>query len=277
MKSSNVNDADSRIANATDDALVRLLCEDIAPAGERSGVPGGLLKRIGESARARAALLSVRARQGGWSRLISGVRKKPLWDGPAGASVLLEFQPGVRLPVHRHTWLEEAICLAGGLRVGDLELGPGDYQASPPGSRHGQITSCPRRGALAYLRGAAVGHPGKQLSELLGGILPLRGAPQRTVLLRDGGWQAVAPGVEMLPLWSGGGVASRYLRLQAGASLPEQDGSGDEECMIIEGEVFFGDLLLQGGDFLRVPAGARPAEVVSDSGALLFVHGTRQA
>lgn len=257
----------------SEEALSRLLCEDIAPASSAPQPPAGLLDRVRASAAARAALTTVRARQDTWRKVMAGVRKKVLWDGPQGASVLLEFQPGVKLPGHRHAWLEEGICLSGGLLVGDLELGPGDYQASPPGSRHAAITSCPRRGALAYLRGTSLGHPGHQIGELLGGLLPGQGAPQRTVLLRDGGWQPVAPGVEVLPLWSGGGIESRFVRLSPGASLPGHGHPVDEECMMLEGELYFGDLLVQAGDFHLAPAGTCHGDVCSESGALLFVRG----
>jgi anti-sigma factor ChrR (cupin superfamily) len=260
-----------------DEALNSLLCEDIASVAARPIPPSSLLDRVRQSAAVRSTLSTVRARQDTWSRVTAGVRKKVLRNGSQGASVLLELQPGVSLPVHRHAWLEEAICLAGGLRTGDLDLGPGDYQVSQPGSRHGQITSCPRRGALAYLRGTSLGNPGRQIAELLGGWLPGQGAPQHTVLLRDGGWQPIGQGVEVLPLWQGDGLASRYVRLSPGATLPAHDHGMDEECMMIEGDAFFGDLLIQAGDFHLAPAGTRHGEVCSDGGALFFLRGAAEA
>lgn len=261
------------------EAATRLLCEDVAPVEVPDPAAGlsGLLARVGRSVAAHAGMTTVRARQDRWQKVISGVRKKLLWDGPEGSSVLLQLDPGVRLPVHRHAWLEEGICLAGGLQLGDLELGPGDYHVSPPGSRHGHITSCPKRGALAYLRGTSLGHAGKLLGELVGGLWPGEGPAQRTVFLREGSWEKLADGVDTRILWLEDGVVSRYVRLRPGASLPAHDHAVAEECMMIEGEAFFGDILVQAGDFHLAPAGTRHGAVVSEGGALLFVRGAAEA
>lgn len=231
-----------------------------------------LLARAARSAAESAPLGTIRARDGVWSEVRRGVRAKPLWSGPFGQSVLLEFAPGASLPVHRHRYAEEGIVLRGGLQTDDLDLGVGDYHYSPPGSRHGRIFS--RRGALAYLRGTSLGDTRGVLRELLGGWLPWRGGANVTVYAADQrGWIGRAPGVSIKPLRSDGSLASYFCRVEAGAELEGHFHGQDEECLMIEGELFLGDVLLRAGDYQLAPAGTRHGPIASDTGALLFVRG----
>lgn len=112
------------------------------------------------------------------------------------------------------------------------------------------------------------------IGELLGGLLPGAGAPAVTVKTSDGAWEYLAEGVEHKSLWREGDMLSRFIRLRAGACLPARDQQGsDEECMMLEGDAYFDDLLVCAGDFHLIPAGARHAPVLSDNGALFFLKG----
>lgn len=252
-----------------------LLLESVAPLQippEKSeALRRRLETRAAQSVRDHAGLLTVRARTGGWRKVKAGIRAKPLWRGTAGNSVLLEFAPGTALPVHRHRWTEEGIVLRGGLQMGELELGPGDYHVSPAGSRHAPIRS--RQGALAYLRGTSLGQTPSALLELLGGLLPFTGPPARTVFAGAEGWREAAPGLSRKDLWSDGRLASRFYRLEPGARLEGHAHPLPEECLMLEGELFLGDILLQAGDYQLAPAGSRHGPASTDVGALLFVRG----
>jgi quercetin dioxygenase-like cupin family protein len=256
--------------------LDRLLLENLppmAPPGQRAGsLRQRLLARAAASAAESAPLRTIRARDGTWSKLREGVRVKPLWSGPSGNSVLLEFAPGASLPMHRHRHAEEGIVLRGRLQTDGLDLGAGDYHGSPPGSRHGRIRS--DQGALAYLRGTSLGDPPGVLGELLGGLLPWSGGRSRTVYAADReGWIERAPGISIKLLASDGRIASYFCRVAPGTEAEGHLHAEDEECMMIEGDLFFGDLLLQAGDYQLAPAGSRHGRISSDVGALLFVRG----
>jgi quercetin dioxygenase-like cupin family protein len=256
--------------------LTRLLLEnlpDYPPPTDRSApLRERLVARAGRSAAENARFLTVRSRSGAWSDVRPGVRMKPLWRGPAGHSVLLRFAPGAGLPVHRHRWMEEGIVLEGGLQMDDLDLGPGDYHRSPAGSRHGRIGS--RQGGLAYLRGTSLGDTAGVLGELLGGLLPGAGGRSATVYAADPeGWEPVAPSIRRKVLTADGPLASYFCRLDPGAELDGHGHAGDEECMMIKGELFLGDLLLQAGDYQLAPAGTAHGRIATDVGALLFVRG----
>lgn len=51
-------------------------------------------------------------------------------------TILMRCAPGVRFPQHQHRAAEESLVLEGDLRIGDVILGPGDYQRCAPGSLH---------------------------------------------------------------------------------------------------------------------------------------------
>ena len=261
--------------NDEQEALQRMICDGLAPIALPPGAAGGLrsrlLQRVGDSARRHAGLITVRTGDGVWRRLLKGVRSKLLHDGAEGTSVLIELAAGAVLPVHRHQHLEEGIVLRGSLQLGDLNLVPGDYHVSPPGSRHGRISS--RSGGLAYLRGSSLGHTRAALGELIGGLLPGAGPAAHTVLAADDDWQTIADGVEQKILWRAGDVVSRFYRLAAGSHLPAHAHAHEEECMLLAGDAYFGDILVRAGEFHLAPAGSAHGEISSEHGAVAFVRG----
>lgn len=254
----------------------RLLGEHLAPlpvtGAKRQAMRGRLLDRVGRSLASLAGVAVVRQAEGAWRNLLRGVRVKHLWHGPAGSSVLIDIAPGAELPGHRHAYLEEGLILAGGLQVGDLDLVRGDYQVSPPGSRHRRM-SASDEGCVAFLRGTALGRTGTLVGELVGGLLPVDGPAATLIRSAEGAWRPIAPGVEEKVLCQAAAGVSRLLRLQRGAALPARQAGAEEECLLLEGDAFFDDLLLCAGDFLQVPAANRHGTLVSDRGAVLFLHG----
>lgn len=270
----------SPVIEAQEQAQVfELLAENLKSVPPSPAMQGSLekrlLTRVQESIAKHAGLLTVRSRDGSWRDLIAGIRYKPLWQSPQGNSVLVEFAPSSALPVHRHIYLEEGIVLSGGLQLDGLELGQFDYHVSPAGSQHGRIRS--EQGALAYLRGSVLGQTMPMLKEVLGGLLPNRHQDSETIVSVEGGWVEIQAGVSQKVLWSDGIVASSFFRYDAGTSMAGHDYPLDEECMMISGDIFLGDVLLQSGDYNMTPAGSRHLEIFSDTGALLYVRGAVKA
>jgi quercetin dioxygenase-like cupin family protein len=255
--------------------LNQLIMEGLAPIEpppqQQEALRSRLMERVAFSTAQHAGLMTVRQKDGDWRTLKAGVRVKHLWTGPAGNSVLIELAPGAALPAHRHNWVEEGIVLRGGLQMDGLDMGPFDYHISPTGSRHSLIRS--RQGALAYLRGTSLGHTPSVVRELLSGLLPFRGEPARTVFCKEEGWVQIAPGVQKKELWSDGTLVSGFCRFAPGARFPGHAHPLDEECMMLSGEVFLGDILLRAGDYQLAAAGSVHGEVFSDVGALFFFRG----
>lgn len=251
--------------------LLSVSLKPIAPSIEQtSRLTSRLQQRLAKSIADHAGLMTVRVKDGLWRELRQGVRYKLLWQGTAGNSVLIEFAPGAALPVHRHNWLEEGIVLKGGLQMDTLDLKPFDYHVSPPGSRHAAIRS--KQGALAFLRGTSLGQTQAVMRELLGGILPFPGKAALTCYDDDHGWQEVCPGVLRKVLYVDGNTASCFYRIQPGGVAPRHEHGLDEECMMLDGEVFLGDILLRRGDYQLAPAGTLHGDAYSDVGALLYVR-----
>ncbi len=96
-----------------------------------------------------------------------------------------------------------------------------------------------------------------------------------TIYAKLGEWTPVAPGVSAKKLYADASGYSFLLRLEPGATLPAHPHDGDEECMVVEGEACIGDLNIVVGDYHLARRGSRHADMVSPTGALLFIR--RQA
>ncbi|MBI5719806.1 MAG: cupin domain-containing protein [Burkholderiales bacterium] len=89
----------------------------------------------------------------------------------------------------------------------------------------------------------------------------------------EGTWQAFAPGVTMKVLHQAGDTLSYLLRLQPGASLPAHRHPQDEECLVLEGEMRIGELVIGPGGYHLGRRGVLHDELSSPGGALIFLRG----
>lgn len=244
----------------------------VEPDPARAGaMRGRLLQRARASRGAGEGLINVRRDDGEWRALVKGVRVKTLCEGAGSRSVLVELEPGAALPTHRHHEHEECVVLRGEAELGELKVRQGDYHVAPAGSRHGRVSS--RSGALLFLRGTSIGSGLEVARDLLTAWLPGAGGKPVTVRAGEGEWLDYAPGVQLKPLWRDAGDESFLLRLRPGASIAGHPHPRDEECLMLEGEAFIGDILLRAGEFQLAPAGTRHRDLTSDVGALLWVRG----
>lgn len=53
-----------------------------------------------------------------------------------GRSSVVRLHDGARFPRHAHQGTEEVVVLAGTVRIGGVELEPGDYLFTSPGEEH---------------------------------------------------------------------------------------------------------------------------------------------
>lgn len=94
-----------------------------------------------------------------------------------------------------------------------------------------------------------------------------------TVAAGDGDWQPFGPGLSMKVLHHEGQTLSYLLRLAPGASLPPHRHPCDEECLVLEGEMRIGDLVVGPGSYHLGRAGVLHDQLTSTTGALLFLRG----
>lgn len=85
-------------------------------------------------------------------------------------------------------------------------------------------------------------------------------------------WTPFAPGVEAKVLNDDGKFQTWLARMSAGATLPAHHHDGDEECMVVEGSVLLGDVLLQTGDYQVARKGTSHGEIRSPKGCVLMLR-----
>lgn len=152
-----------------------------------------------------------------------------------------------------------------------VELAPGACWSAPAGERlvmQGALADLPLHG---YARGPATrlqaGPDGAR-------VYVREGAGPAAPFVADAPWQDFAPGIRRRLLWSSAeGEAAMLYDAAPGAAVPHHGHGHDEECLMVDGEVFLDDLLLRRGDWQLAPAGTAHRSVGTDTGALIFAHG----
>jgi anti-sigma factor ChrR (cupin superfamily) len=61
------------------------------------------------------------------------------------------------------------------------------------------------------------------------------------------------------------------VRMEAGRSYPRHLHNGPEECLVLEGELAVGDILMRAGDYQRMPAGSCHGVQRTEGGCLLLI------
>lgn len=105
-----------------------------------------------------------------------------------------------------------------------------------------------------------------------------RAAPARkpaiiTIPASDEGWVEALPKIHIKQVYTDGTAESYLVRLEPGARAPAHGHPGDEECVVLEGSVrYIGGSTLNAGDYEAVYEGAQHSELVSDTGALVYLR-----
>jgi quercetin dioxygenase-like cupin family protein len=126
-------------------------------------------------------------------------------------------------------------------------------------------------GTSVYVRQRLVGLA--QLPELEARWWRLAEGRARLVHRGSRRWTPVSAGVEVFALWGDRDVVSMLVRFAPGASVADHHHALDEDCLVLEGEMFLGDILLRLGDYQLAPAGGGHWGETSDVGVLFFFHG----
>ncbi len=176
---------------------------------------------------------------------------------------LLELAPGTAL--QPQDWCSQAaqqhhrelLVLQGEVEVDGLVLSLRDFHLLPAGAPTPALHSA--QGALLFVREAQVSDS--------------PGATPLTVRDALAGWPDFAPGIQRRVLWQHAGQASMLYLAQPGALVPLHQHGHDEECLMVQGELFLDDLLLQPGDYQLAPAGSAHRSTETDTGAVIYAHG----
>jgi hypothetical protein len=169
-------------------------------------------------------------------------------------------------PLHRE-WL----VLSGSVCLNGQWLSQRDYHRSPADHDAESVVSS-TQGALLFLREAFAPLPAP---------LPIPSqAPTaeipHTVLDAQAGWPDFAPGIQRRVLWQQNGQAALLYWAQPGAQVPQHRHGHDDECLVLQGELFLDDVLLQPGDYQLAPAGSGHLTTQTHTGAVIYAHGDLQ-
>lgn len=247
-----------------EDDMTPLLSEPFASAWATPASTGRMGERLGgrlqQSVDAERGMVTVRRRRTEPEALADGVHQRWLYRAPEGRALrpgeprtarLIELQPGARLDLAAAGG-REFLVVRGSLTVDGEPLGLRDFLLLPAGATP-QLAS--RDGAHVFVREA-------------------EGPVERTLVRdADAGWPEFAPGIRRRVLWTAGGQAALLYRADPGASVPVHSHGHDEECLMVQGELFLDDLLLQQGDYQLAPAGTGHRITETDTGVIIYAHG----
>lgn len=257
-----------------DGELLAALLDAAAGDTETQAAPAlrdKLLRRVAKSIEGHRELRTVRARDAAWLPLAPGVRARLLHrcDNPAGvrpgepiAAMVVEVDAGASLPaaLDRADGQREWLVLSGDLTLdanggAEVSLHATDYHVAPAG-----VTALGGRsaqGARLFVRRG----PGAC------------GGKAQTSFGARCAWAPYGPGIVRRVLWTDGPQAAYLIRGDAGAGAPAHGHGHDEECLLLQGDMFLGDILLGEGDYQLAPRGCRHGEHYTDHGVLLYVRG----
>lgn len=101
----------------------------------------------------------------------------------------------------------------------------------------------------------------------------VRESAMQTIPSMGGEWKELTPLVQMKLLSAFDGAHSFLLRMAPGAVVPAHRHPADEECVVLEGEAWLGDIKVCAGDYHVARRGTSHGAVTSPKGALLFIRG----
>lgn len=259
--------------DAPDAELAPLLAEPFAQAwatfdgsAAPTAVRGRLLARLAASAAASRPMATARRARLPAEPVAPGVRVQRLYEadpqraarpGEPRRARLIELDAGSTWTGPATDLHREWLVLRGTVEIGGTTLALRDYRVDPAGCPAPAVRS--ERGALLFLRESALpAAPGE--------------APH-TVRDAEAGWPAFAPGIRRRVLWQRDGQAALLYHAQAGAQVPHHTHGHDEECLMVQGELFLDDVLLQPGDYQLAPAGTGHRITETDTGVVIYAHG----
>jgi len=245
------------------------LVQETATQALRSRLQG----RVAASREAEAVMFTSRRRRLPHTALAWGVTAQTLYLAQAGQALrrgeplrarLIELGPAARLDpavlgaeAELNARHREWLVLSGSVHLGNQLLSQRDYHATPAG--HASPTFASADGALLFVR--------ESDQPALPGDAPF------TVLDAVAGWPEFAPAIQRRVLWQRDGQAAMLYFAQAGALVPNHTHGHDEECLMLQGELFLDDVLLQPGDYQVAPAGSGHRITETDTGVVIYAHG----
>lgn len=266
------DELDPPAADAHGLAMLRRALQTELPAVRGAALHQRLLSRVTDSAKRHSGYLTVRREQGSWQLLAPGVRCRPLRASGGLRAELVQLRAGAWLPEAADIRAQEVLVVQGSLHDGsgadDAVLGPLTYLVRQPGQSSGGLQAA--EPTTLFVRSNLCG---SNLPELEAGWW--QSACRKPLQLAAGRrpWGPAGPGVQIQALCGDRRVVSMLVRFEPGAGVPDHDHAIDEDCLMLSGEMFLGDVLLRALDYQMAPAGLGHFGETSERGGLFYFHG----
>jgi hypothetical protein len=246
-------------------SLARLIATPPDPVRSR------LLQRVHASAHEHRSYLTLRHERYRWQPLAPGMREQRLrQDGWVRVS-LWQIDAGMPLVLPDDIAATELLVVQGRLQGqapdGSDSLEVHSYLTLAPGA--GPLPWHAAEPTLLYVRSLLPAAPPLPELEAHWWQLAARQAGQ----LRRRKWVGSAPGVNVMPLCGDATVVSMLVRFDPGGAVADHHHALDEDCLVLAGEMFLGDILLRALDYQLAPAGGTHFGEMSDVGVTFFFHG----
>ena len=102
--------------------------------------------------------------------------------------------------------------------------------------------------------------------------------PASEVRTFDGGWRTTGlPGIDFKPLYHDkkSGMFTQLVRMEPGARYPQHMHYDDEQCLVLQGDVRWGESRYLQGDFVATSAGVMHQTIETDAGNVLLIISGR--
>ena len=121
--------------------------------------------------------------------------------------------------------------------------------------------------------------PARVRDKLIARIRESAPAPEvRIMRAVEGSWREMIPGVVAKRLWAdpAGGNTAMLLRMEAGAQFPPHWHADIEHCYVLEGDLRFGDLKLEPGDYQCAMAATTHITSHTEQGCMVLIVASQQ-
>jgi len=242
--------------------------------GRNEWLRRGLLDRVQRSALAHRAFTTVRREDAAWTQTSPQLRQCALSAAGGMRVDLLKLAPGASIAWPLQVQAQEILVVEGTLAVSaagspPIELAALNHRVL--GRAAGWRQTAGSMGASLYVRSRSVDLD--RLSDAEAQWWQAAQNASRAAAPPACHWFKHLQGVEVAVLQAHGGVASMLVRIAPGAVVPDHGHSLDEDCFMLDGDMFLGDILMRAGDYQLAPTGCQHVGIASDSGGLFYVHG----
>jgi quercetin dioxygenase-like cupin family protein len=234
-----------------------------------------LAERVRRSANAHREFTTVRREDLTWQTVAAGCEESQLVSTAYTRVVQVRLAAGAALH-----WPDDAHAQEVLVVQGSVQAVPAGADAPSVLAPHGfALRNAAAAGALRAHDGPALLYVRHLLAEAQTLPEPERAwwlMPRAALHLVPAGarkWRPSFPGVDVMALWGSAAITSMLVRFAPGARVPDHQHAVHEDCLMLEGEMFLGDILLRAGDYQLAPAGGGHFGEMSDVGGTFFFHG----